>query len=121
MVGDSQFGPAPDRDGGAPWGVRLQRSAAGLVVAPVGILDVMSAGRLRDVVDSRRGRYGRIFLDLSELFAVEEEGVAALIAWDADAPWRPVVWALDHERSVRALRDAGFEGALPVAPVADAA
>ncbi|HEU4974637.1 MAG TPA: hypothetical protein VFT50_06065 [Baekduia sp.] len=101
--------------GGARWGVRLTREGDGLVVAPVGVLDATTAQRLRDIVDSRRGLYPRILLDLRELLVADAEGLSALAAWDAEQPWCPTVAALADERTLKALDAAGLGGVLPVA------
>ncbi|HEX6620187.1 MAG TPA: hypothetical protein VF024_11040, partial [Solirubrobacteraceae bacterium] len=84
----------------------------GLVVAPVGVLDAASAGRLRAIVDSRRRLYPRIVIDLRELEGADARGLGALAAWDAEIPWDPTVAARGDERALTALRDAGFAGPL---------
>jgi hypothetical protein len=106
--------------GGARWGVRLQRSDDGgsLVVAPLGILTGPAAGRLRDVVESRRPLYATIVVDLRELLSTDAAGLGGLVAWDAAIPWAPGVSALADPRALDALREAGFEGALPLTEAA---
>jgi hypothetical protein len=101
--------------GAVPWGVRLGRDAAGLVVAPIGLLDPSSVARLREIVETRRTLYPRIVLDLRELLATEDDGLLALVQWDAELPWDPTVAALGDARTVAALAGAGLSGALPLA------
>ena len=100
--------------GPVPWGVRLGRDAAGLVVAPVGLLDPSSVARLREIVETRRTLYPRIVIDLRELLQTDEDGLAALVSWDAEQPWDPEVAALGDPRTLTALADAGLTGALPL-------
>jgi len=101
--------------GAVPWGVRLGRDAAGLVVAPIGLLDPASVARLREIVETRRTLYPKIVLDLRELMAADAPGLLALVAWDAELPWDPTVAALGDPRTVAALAEAGLAGALPLA------
>jgi hypothetical protein len=101
--------------GPVPWGVRLDRDAAGLVVAPIGLLDPPSVARLREIVETRRTLYPRIVLDLRELMAADADGLAALVRWDSERPWDPTVAALGDPRTVAALAEAGLTGALPLA------
>lgn len=101
--------------GAVPWGVRLGRDAAGLVVAPIGLLDPASVARLREIVETRRELYPKIVLDLRELMAPDAPGLLALVAWDAELPWDPTVAALGDPRTVAALAEAGLTGALPLA------
>jgi hypothetical protein len=101
--------------GPVPWGVRLDRDAGGLVVAPVGLLDPPSVARLREIVETRRTLYPRIVIDLRELMEADLDGLAALVSWDAELPWDPTVAALGDPRTVTALADAGLTGALPLA------
>jgi hypothetical protein len=101
--------------GAVPWGVRLGRDAAGLVVAPIGLLNPASVARLREIVETRRTLYPRIVLDLRELLAADADGLRALVAWDAELPWDPTVAALGDPRTVAAMADAGLSGALPLA------
>jgi hypothetical protein len=102
--------------GPVPWGVRLGRDARGLVVAPVGLLDPPSVARLREIVETRRTLYPRIVIDLRELLQTDEDGLTALVSWDAEQPWDPEVAALGDPRTITALADAGLTGALPLAP-----
>ncbi|WP_445149266.1 hypothetical protein [Baekduia sp. Peel2402] len=101
--------------GAVPWGVRLGRDAAGLVVAPIGLLDPASVARLREIVETRRTLYPKIVLDLRELMAADAPGLLALVAWDVELPWDPTVAALGDPRTVAALAEAGLTGALPLA------
>lgn len=101
--------------GSVPWGVRLGRDAAGLVVAPIGLLDPASVARLREIVETRRTLYPRIVLDLRELMTADADGLLALVEWDAETPWDPTVAALGDPRTVAALAEAGLTGALPLA------
>lgn len=100
---------------GARWGVRLARDAQGLVVAPVGVLDVTSVQRLREIVETRRLLYPRIVVDLRELLAADALGLGALVDWDAEQPWHPVVAALADQRALDALETAGYADVLPLA------
>jgi hypothetical protein len=100
--------------GPVPWGVRMGRDGAGLTVAPIGLLDPSSVARLREIVETRRGLYPRIVLDLRELTAADADGLGALVAWDAELPWDPTVAALGDPGTVAALAEAGLTGALPL-------
>jgi hypothetical protein len=102
---------------GTPWGVRLHRDRTGLVVAPLGLLDLPSVTRLREIVETRRPLYARIVIDLRELGEPGAQGLAALASWDAEQPWDPTVAALGDPRTVAALAGAGLAGALPLAAV----
>lgn len=97
------------------WGVRLGRDAEGLVVTPVGLLDPTSVARLREVVETRRGLYPRILIDLRDLVEPDALGLAALVSWDAEQPWDPTVAALSDPRTIAALSRAGLRDALPLA------
>jgi hypothetical protein len=100
---------------GTPWGVHLHRDGVGLVVSPIGLLDPKSVARLREIVETRRALYPRIVIDLRELLEADGPGLAALVSWDAEQPWDPTVAALGDPRTMTALADAGFAGALPMA------
>lgn len=100
------------------WGVRLGRDADGLVVTPFGLLDVASVARLREVVETRRGMYPRILIDLRDLLEPDPQGLAALVSWDAEQPWDPTVAVADDPRTVAALTRAGLGDALPLATFA---
>jgi hypothetical protein len=95
--------------------VRLARDGAGLVVAPVGVLDVTLVQRLREIVESRRMLYPRILVDLREPLTANEPGLTALVDWDAEEPWEPTVAALADQRALDALDTAGLSGHLPLA------
>jgi hypothetical protein len=101
-----------------PWGVRLHRDGAGLVVAPAGLLDGGSVARLREIVETRRTLYPRIVIDLRELLDPDATGLGALVSWDAELPWDPTVAALGDQRTLDALDRSGLTGALPLAAFA---
>jgi hypothetical protein len=101
--------------GGVPWGVRLDRDAEGLIVAPAGLLDVSTVARLREIVETRRTLYPRIVIDLRELMTADATGLGALVSWDAELPWDPTVAALGDPRTLDALDRSGLSGALPLA------
>jgi anti-anti-sigma regulatory factor len=72
--------PGPGR---RRWGVRIERGPGNLRLSPTGRLDATSAGRLEDVVASRRGTFERLVLDLSDVVGVDPTGARALARWPA--------------------------------------
>jgi hypothetical protein len=104
--------------GAVPWGVRLHRDGTTLVVAPFGLLDATTVGRLREVVETRRTLYPAILIDLRELDTLSTSGLTALAAWPAETPWPPTVSALRDTRTTTALTAAGLANAIPFATTA---
>jgi hypothetical protein len=76
-------------DAGMPaWGVSMRReSEQVLVVTPSGHLDADTSDRLREVVESRRGSFSSVVLNLSELSSSEEPALGELLRWVADEGW----------------------------------
>jgi hypothetical protein len=123
VVGDSDALPALLRRrlgaGGAaavPWGVRLHREDATLVVCPSGLLDATTVARLREIVETRRTLYPEILIDLRELGSLSPSGLTALSTWSTETPWPPTVSALPDPRTTTALATAGLTGTIPFAP-----
>jgi len=61
-----------------PWGVRLERIGAAIVVTPSGQLDASSAGRLRDIIRSREDSFELLVLDLRDIVTLDEDGMTFL-------------------------------------------
>src|SRR4051812_49917639 len=59
----------------AAWGVRLERVGRAIVVAPAGRFDAAEVQRLRDVLESRRGAYESVVVDLRDVVDVGEPGL----------------------------------------------
>jgi hypothetical protein len=76
-------------DAGMPaWGVSMRREAEEvLVVTPSGHLDADTSDRLREVVESRRGSFSSVVLNLSELSSSEEPALGELLRWVAEEGW----------------------------------
>jgi hypothetical protein len=76
-------------DAGMPaWGVSMRREADDvLVVTPSGHLDADTSDRLREVVESRRGSFSSVVLNLGELSSSEEPALGELLSWVADEGW----------------------------------
>jgi hypothetical protein len=106
---------------GVPWGVRMHREGTTLVVAPSGLLDATTVPRLREIVETRRTLYPAILIDLRELDALTESGLAALATWTTESPWPPTVSALHDTRTTAALSTAGLTGLTGASPSAPAA
>jgi hypothetical protein len=108
-------GDGPGGAGVVPWGVRLHREGTTLVVAPSGLLDATTVGRLREIVETRRTLYPAILIDLRELDSLSSSGLCALAAWSTETPWPPTVSALRDPRTTTALTAAGLSGTIPFA------
>lgn len=67
--------------GSRNWGVQLRRHGTTLVVAPTGDLDAASIGRLRKVVDSRRGSFSSFVVDTRHIASAPDRGTEALLDW----------------------------------------
>jgi anti-anti-sigma regulatory factor len=61
------------------WGVRLERVGSAVVVAPSGELGGDSLDRLREIVRSREPGLELLVLDLTDLVAVEDDGLAFVL------------------------------------------
>jgi hypothetical protein len=96
-----------------PWGVRMHRDGTTLVVAPFGLLDETTVGRLREIVETRRTLYPAILIDLRELDSLSSSGLTALATWSTETPWPPTVSALRDPRTTAALTTAGLSGTVP--------
>ena len=70
------------------WGVAMRReSDEVLVVTPSGRLDAETSERLREVVESRRGSFSSLVLNLHELSGSDEPALGELLRWVADEGW----------------------------------
>ncbi|WP_155891945.1 STAS domain-containing protein [Conexibacter woesei] len=98
-----------------PWGVRMHRDGTTLVVAPFGVLDDTTVGRLREIVETRRTLYPAILIDLRELDSLSTSGLTALSTWSTETPWPPTVSALRDTRTTTALSTAGLSNTIPFA------
>ena len=67
--------------GARHWGVRLRQRADTLVITPTGLLDSGSVARLREVVQSRAGRFGAFVIDSRSVASVTSEGLDDLAVW----------------------------------------
>ena len=77
-----------DDAGLAAWGVSMRRASGEvLVVTPSGHLDAANCERLREVVESRRGSFSSVVLNLRELSSSEEPALGDLLRWAADEGW----------------------------------